>query len=328
MRLTGISIIPTGLGCSIGGDAAANPVAKLLASCCNRLIVNANHVNASDINELPANAWYLEGSTIDRLLEGTISLDAPRTPCNRILMLVNQITPETENTANAAIWGLGADVEIMELKTPLLMTTGINDDSTAGGKVEGYLELIDQIKGHPCDCIALQTPILCPTRVSDAYWHGGIQVNPWGAVEAMVSKVLSTALNKQVVHAPTSDNDFDVLYKTLAVRQQQAPEVISNTYSFCIFKGLHRAPRISPGWKMCGLWRNDIDFLISPAGCWGRPHRAALKAEIPIIVVKENKTVLPNPIYPKSVIFAETYLEAAGILMSLEAGVCLKTLRS
>ncbi|MCZ6820872.1 MAG: DUF3326 domain-containing protein, partial [Calditrichaeota bacterium] len=40
----------------------------LLASCCDQLITHPNVVNASDINELPANAHYVEGSVLCRLL--------------------------------------------------------------------------------------------------------------------------------------------------------------------------------------------------------------------------------------------------------------------
>ena len=48
-------IIPTGLNCALGGDAAYAPGIKLIAACCDKLIVNPNAVNASDINEIPNN---------------------------------------------------------------------------------------------------------------------------------------------------------------------------------------------------------------------------------------------------------------------------------
>ena len=64
-------LVPTGIGCSLGGHAGdANAVAKLLASACDTLITHPNVVNASDLNELPDNALYVEGSIITRLLMG------------------------------------------------------------------------------------------------------------------------------------------------------------------------------------------------------------------------------------------------------------------
>ena len=58
-----VFIVPTGIGAEVGGHAGdATPAAQLLASCCDQLITHPNVVNASDINELPANALYVEGS--------------------------------------------------------------------------------------------------------------------------------------------------------------------------------------------------------------------------------------------------------------------------
>ena len=49
-------IIPTGYGAKLGGHSGdATPVAKLLGSIADNLILHPNVVNASDINELPEN---------------------------------------------------------------------------------------------------------------------------------------------------------------------------------------------------------------------------------------------------------------------------------
>ncbi len=65
-------LIPTGIGAAIGGHAGdATPVAQLLASVCDSLVIHPNVVNASDINEMPANALYVEGSVLCRLIMGT-----------------------------------------------------------------------------------------------------------------------------------------------------------------------------------------------------------------------------------------------------------------
>lgn len=64
--MIGVFIVPTGIGCSIGGHAGdATPAAKLIASCCDTLLVHPNVVNASDINEMTNNMWYVEGSVED-----------------------------------------------------------------------------------------------------------------------------------------------------------------------------------------------------------------------------------------------------------------------
>ena len=44
-------LIPTGIGAAIGGHAGdATPVAQLIASVCDNLVIHPNVVNASDIN--------------------------------------------------------------------------------------------------------------------------------------------------------------------------------------------------------------------------------------------------------------------------------------
>ncbi|KKK55860.1 hypothetical protein LCGC14_3070320 [marine sediment metagenome] len=68
--MKGIFIIPTGIGCEIGGHSGdANPSAKLVASVCDKLIIHPNVVNAADINEMTDNMLYVEGSILDRFLE-------------------------------------------------------------------------------------------------------------------------------------------------------------------------------------------------------------------------------------------------------------------
>jgi hypothetical protein len=328
--LTGVMIIPTGLGCALGGDAAYLPGVKLIAKCSDNLIVNPNSVNASDINELPNNCLYTEGSIIDRFLEGKLNLKKTKT-YNKILMVVNSpIKPYNINSKNAGVWGLGADVSILPLDTPLKMKAIMNTDGTAGGIFSGVDELIEQIKHMDYDALAIQTPIDCDETVSKNYWHNG-GINPWGGIEAIISHEIATRINKPVAHAPI-DTGWDETFAQLVVKQSMAPEIISNTFTFCILKGLHRAPTVELDISKIHnniISNNDINFIITPHGCWGRPHEACHSKNIPIIVVRENTTCFShNFIYPKynNIIFVNTYLEAAGVIMSMNAGVDYRTI--
>ena len=71
-----------------------------------------------------------------------------------------------------------------------------------------------------------------------------------------------------------------------------------------------------------------MDFLLTPHGCWGRPHIACQENNIPIIVVKENTTCFSeNFSYDgKKAIFVENYLEAAGLIMAMNSGVDYRTI--
>jgi hypothetical protein len=58
----------------------------------------------------------------------------------------------------------------------------------------------------------------------------------------------------------------------------------------------------------------------------GAPHQACLDAGIPVIVVRENKSCLNVPEHPKF-IYVENYIEAAGMIMAMKAGVHPSTVR-
>ena len=321
-NLNGCFIIPTGLGCSIGGDTAATAVMKVIGACCDNLIVNPNACNSSDLNFMPSSALYTEGSIIDRFLEGSIKLKPTKT-FNKILCVANPpLQPDNWNAVNAAIYTMGANIELIELNTPLFMKATFNEDGTAGGVFSGADELIEQIKDLDFDVLAIHTPIECDEKISQAYWEGKILVNPWGGIESILSRYLANKLNKNLAHSPICEkSDFELrLYHTHIVNQSMAAEAISNTYATCMFIGLHRAPIISDE----GLSNKDIDFLVTPHGCWGRPHEACIKNNITLIVVKENTTVFSEgfkyPNYNK-LVFVDTYLEASGVIASMGAGV-------
>jgi len=305
-----VLIIPTGVGAEIGGHAGdANPVAKLIGAVSTKVILHPNVVNASDINEMPPNALYVEGSMLDRLLEGRIQLREVRS--NRVLVVVNDpLRKETVNAVSAARTTIGLDASILVLNVPLELIASM-ENGRASGEVNGWEALVEQVRPYDFDALAVTTPITVDPAVAENYLlHGG--VNPWGGVEAITSKLISAALDKPVAHAPMGNTleDFNEV-----VDPRMAPELVSICYLHCVLKGLHRAPRIGSG-----IGVDDVDCLVTPVGCVGRPHRACLKREIPIIAVRENRTVLNDPM-PEEFIFVENYLEAAGMIIAMEAGI-------
>ena len=314
-----VFIIPTGIGCAIGGHAGdATPAAKMIASLCDKIILHPNVVNASDINEMPSNALYVEGSMLDRFLEGSIGLREVRR--NRILVAVNgPVQPETINAVNAAKVTIGLTVGIIDLETPLVMR-GLVRNGVAGGTASGIPELILQVRDYDFDALAIASPIDVTPEESLKYFRGEQSVNPWGGIEAIVSRQISTALNKPVAHAPIESGDtkedselFDLLYNEV-VDPRKAAEVCSNCYIHCVLKGLHRAPRIGND-----ITFRDVNALITPTGCIGRAHNACFEAGIPVIAVEENTTAYR--FRDSRIKYVENYLEAAGYLSCIKAGV-------
>lgn len=309
-----VMIIPTGIGCEIGGHAGdATPAARLLGSVCDKLVLHPNVVNASDINEMPTNALYIEGSMLDRFLEGKITLK--EVSSNKILVATNSpANSETINAVSAARATLGIDAFIVKLETPLELIASMNEQG-ATGEVNGWRELVGQVSQYKFDALAIATPVTLADDVAMNYFKNG-GINPIGGVEAKASRLISEALDKPVAHAPVenpydqSPEDYDFI-----ADPRIAAEIISWAFLHCVLKGLHKAPRIGKGLSV-----DDVSCLVTPVGCVGRPHRACLEVGIPIIAVQENTTCLSDTM-PPEFIFVENYLEAAGMVAAMGAGI-------
>lgn len=324
-----VFIVPTGIGCAIGGHAGdATPAAKAVSAICDKLILHPNVVNASDINEMPPNALYVEGSMLDCFLEGSIGLQEVRR--NKILVAVSPpILPETINAIRAAEATIGTHISWVELKIPLIMEGWVKD-GVATGSASGIHELIAQVSNMDFDALAIASPINVKPEVSLDYFRSNVaRVNPWGGIEAFVSRCVSEKLRKPVAHAPIENREnskenlelLDLLYKEI-VDPRKAAEVCSNCFIHCVLKGLHQAPRISRQ----GITFRDVDALITPTGCIGRPHRACFEVGIPVIAVKENTTAYNS--HDDRVIYVENYWEAVGYLSCIKAGVSPRMVRS
>jgi len=309
--MNAVMIIPTGIGCEIGGHCGdANAAARLLASCCDTLILHPNVVNASDINEMPENCLYVEGSILDKFLKGRIYLERVRS--NRVLIAVNKADYQSINAVSAARATIGLDAEIVELRVPLILIAQMKD-GIATGQVKNWKELVEQVKEHDFDALGIATPITIDQDTLINYFkHGG--VNPVGGVEAVASKLIADALNKPVAHGPV---DYSIEGFAEVVDPRMAVEIITQNFIHCLLKGLHKAPRINHD---KGISVKDVNCMVSPYGCFGAPHQACLDAGIPVIVVRENKSCLNNPEHKKFV-YVENYIEAAGMLMAMRAGV-------
>lgn len=338
-----VLIIPTGIGCPIGGHAGdANPVAKLIGACCDKVILHPNVVNASDINEMPDNALYVEGSVLDRFLNGYVRLKEVTKP-NRILLVTNSPAhTETINAASAARATVGADVRVMELNIPLRMVARYDVHGLAVGDVEGWEELCIQVQlqGGIFDALAIASAVQVDEEIERKYWKEG-GVNPWGGVEAMVSRLVSERIGKPVAHAPVIEKeivDIDLTESNIVVDPRQSAEIISWAMIHCVLKGLHRAPSIIHQcengfyeYHFRSIGFEDVNVMISPFGCWGRPHEACVKNKIPIIFVTENKCLVSNLKLSKLQdgigIIVQNYWEATGLLMSMKAGIIPESVR-
>lgn len=339
-----VFLVPTGVGSDIGGHAGdATPVLRAMGAFCDRVITHPNVVNASDINEMPENSLFVEGSVISRLLMGTIGLQPVR--ANRLLLVADK--PEKEifvnnivNSVSAARATLGLDVSrVVQLDPSIVMKAEYSGSGSAVGYIEGLERLwsaLDEYQGE-YDAIALSTVIGVPLEFHTAYFQSeGDMVNPWGGVEALLTHAVSLLYNLPSSHAPMIESMEVANLEIGIVDPRMAAEAVSVSYIHCVLKGLHRSPKIIS--DKAGMQHHsvltaaDISCLVIPDGCIGLPTLAALEQGISVIAVRENKNIMRNdlsvlPWKTGQLHTVENYWEALGVLSAMKAGVSPSAMR-
>ena len=313
-------IVPTGIGAEIGGHSGdATSAAHLLAACCDQIILHPNVVNASDFTVHPENALYVEGAMLDTFLAGDVRLWPVRN--NRILVVCNEAGRDTVNVVNAMRSLLGITAEIVVLRTPLVMFGWIDlQKMQATGNISGLDELIDQVNEHDYDVLAVHTPVEVDTNIAEHYVNNNGGINPWGGVEAMLSKELYRRLGKPNAHAPVEGREG---YDYGVTDPRLAPEMICAAHLGCVLRGLHKAPRPTLAIRPDTLGTEDVAVLVSPL-CWSTPHRICREKKIPMIFVEENDTTQSSAFHanfmPLDGYVVKNYLEAAGLLTLMRLG--------
>lgn len=337
-RFNVVLLVPTGIGAEIGGHAGdAGPVARMLGEICDTLIVHPNVVNASDINEMPENALYVEGSVITRLLLGTVGLESVRS--NRILVVIDD--HEDELFVNAAVnavssaratYGLACS-EVVCLDPAVRLWGRFAPSGRAVGRIEelaGLCELLED-RSSQYDAVALSSIVDVPREFHQSYFDaGGGMVNPWGGVEAMLTHALSSIYNVPVAHSPMLETRDIAHSDPGIVDPRMAAEAVSGTFLNCTLKGLQKSPRIITNrTAMMGadvVTAADIACLVVPDGCFGLPTLAALEQGIRVIAVRENRNLMQNDIgmlpWRSGQFFrVDNYWEAAGVIVAMRAGI-------
>ncbi len=339
-----VLLVPTGVGAKIGGHAGdATPVARLLAGACDTLITHPNVVNASDLNELPENGLYVEGSVVTRLLMGTIGLARVRS--NRVLLAV---ASDEGSFVNGAINAAGAARAVLGLECPQVirlprtfsMKACYAQSGCAVGEVHGLENLCEVLDTHrgQFDALAICSYIDLPHDLVLEYFQSdGDVVNPWGGVEAMLTHSISHLYDIPSAHSPMSLKEhIGGQIDQNIVDCRMAAESVSLAYLHCVLKGLHRSPRIvtspetmlDPRVMTC----KDVSCLVIPDRCLGLPTLAALAQRIPVIAVRENRNLMKNdltrlPWAEEQIRVVDNYLEAAGVLVAMRAGVAVPAVR-
>ena len=333
-----VLLVPTGVGAEIGGHAGdAGPVAQMLAEVSDTLILHPNVVNASDLNEMPQSALYVEGSVITRLLMGTAGLQRIRS--NRVLVVIDAHEDKlfVNSAVNAvsgarAAYGLSCP-EVVCLDPPVRLRAWHSDSGRAVGRVEdmeNLCSLLDDRRGQ-YDAVAISSVIEVPPEFHQGYFDArGDMVNPWGGVEAMLTHALSSTYNIPTAHSPMFESREIANMDPGIVDPRMAAEAVSSTFLQCTLKGLQRSPRIvtdPEAMSQPGVFTvEDVSCLVIPDGCLGLPTLAALEQGVSVIAVHENRNLMQNdlsvfPWAPGQFHQVSNYWEAVGVIAAMRAGI-------
>jgi hypothetical protein len=343
-QFNAVLLVPTGIGSQIGGHAGdAAPVARLLAAACDTLVTHPNVVNASDINELPDNGLYVEGSVITRLLMGTAALRRVR--ANRLLIVMEEqndprLAHFTINAVSAARAAMGvACPRVVNMSNPIHTRAGYSASGRAAGQIDGLERLVDVLQRYRAeyDAVALASAIEVPSEIHAEYFgSAGEMINPWGGVEAMLTHAVSMLLDVPSAHAPMLESMEIMDMEIGVVEPRLAAEAVSTAFLHCVLKGLHRSPGIVTD-PSCFAARGvlsteDVSCLVIPDRCVGLPTLAARDQGIPVIAVRENTNCMQNDLTtlgfaPGKLFIVDNYLEAVGVMSALRAGVAVETVR-
>ncbi len=339
-----VFLVPTGISAEIGGHAGdATPVARLLASSCDTLITHPNVFNGSDINEMPENSLYVEGSAVCRLMMGAVGLQSVRS--NKILAVIDDnkhkvFENAVVNSINSARATLGIDcLKIVKLFSSVSMKSKYSSSKRATGIIENInnlFSILKQNKGN-YDAVAVSSVVKVPKHYhKDYFLSKGDMVNPWGGVEAMLTHAVSYQFNVPSAHSPMFESPEIANMDPGVVDARMSAEAVSTAFFHCVLKGLHKSPKIITDERVLYssdiISAKDVSCLIIPDGCLGLPTLSALEQGIKVIAVKENKNLMRNCLsdlpWSKGQFFqVENYLEAVGIINAIKSGVTPSAVR-
>lgn len=337
-----VSVVPTGVGCGIGGYAGdAAPATSLLAATADYLITNPNAVNASDFISLESNVLYTEGFCIDLLAKGEVDLYVPF--ANRVGLIVERAEPAALdavfNVVNTVRAVHGVDiVDCIVTPRPIGSRCVKSRSGAFVGTVEHpevLFEACGRLLDRGANAIAVTTQIqdLPPDDYVQHFAGAGSAPNPMGGVEAVLSHLIVDRFRVPAAHAPMlNQKDFDLLDDVVDARA--AGEMSSVSGLACVLIGLRRAPQLArtPRLRAADVLNvNNLLAVVAPAGCLGGiPVLCAVDRGIPVIAVAANETILSvgraELGISDGVIEARSYAEAAGLLLALRRGISPESL--
>jgi len=335
-------VIPTGIGCAVGGYAGdALPAARLLAAASGCLITHPNVMNGAALYWSDPRIHYVEGSSLDRFAAGELLLQPVRQ--QRVGLLLDAgIEPELRQrhlqVADGCRATLGLDIgPVVITDRPLEVSLSLGASGVSWGQLgqpEALLRAGRQLKAAGATAIAVVARFPDdPDSEALAAYRQGSGVDALAGAEAVISHLLSRELGLPCAHAPALsplplDPDLD---------PRAAGEELGFTFLPCVLVGLSRAPDLLPaatppragGAGSPALGIDAVGAVIAPAGALGGGAvLACAERGIPVIAV-HNPCLLEvtAEALGLEVIAASSTSEAAGLVLALREGIAPAALR-
>jgi hypothetical protein len=334
-----VSLVPTGIGCEVGGYAGdAAPATALLGACADFVVTNPNAVNASNFIAAGDNVVYTEGHFLDLFCAGEVNLYRPR--ANRVGVLIERAEPsaleEVFNVVNTVRAVHGVDVVDFVVTDEPIGTRCVRNPSGAYvGQIDRpdvLLAAARRLVAGGADAIAVTTNVRDLPDDEYADHFAGEHPNPVGGAEAVVSHLITSTLRVPAAHAPMINfKAMPLLHKVVDARG--AGEFVSASGLACVLVGLRRAPQTLRGTQRItdAISIRNVVAVVAPATALGGiPVLHARRERIPVIAVKGNGTILDvsaDALGLRGVVEADDYVEAAGAIMALRHGIPLEAVR-
>ena len=333
-KAVAISLIPTGIGCSIGGYAGdAGPASAVLAAAADLLVTNPNAVNASNFTATDPRIIYAEGYSLDLFSRGQTALYVPR--ANRVGVIIerapDEALAEVFNVINVVRAVHGVEITDYLVTSRSIGTRSMRHGSGAYvGQIDHPEVLLDaarRLAGAGANALAVTTNVQGLVTDDYASHFAGLHPNPVGGAEAVVSHLLTRVLRLPAAHAPMINFSRDHL-PARVVDARSAGEFASASGLACVLTGLRRAPQLTirpDSVTSTSVSSADIMAVVAPATALGSvPVLSAVQRRVPVVAVRSNRTILDvtaaNLGLP-GVIEVEDYLAAAGVLLALRTGI-------
>lgn len=326
-----VMVVPTGIGCSVGGYAGdALPSARLLAAASGCLITHPNVLNAAALYWNDPRLNYVEGWALDRFCAGEVTLRPRRS--RRVGLLLDaamelELQLRHRQVADAARTSLGLAIgPVMVSDVPLGVSLQTGPSGVSWGGLQAPASLIaagKKLVAHGAEAIAVvaRFPDDPASEVLAAYRRGD-GVDALAGAEAVISHLLVRALGIPCAHAPA----LMPLPPMADLDPRAAAEELGHTFLSCVLVGLASAPDLVPAAesRLGDLSAADIGAVVTPAAALGGAGLlACAERGVPIIAVDNPCSLsVDADALGLTVISARDYVEAAGWLCVLREGLC------